>query len=142
MAKSKNPSSYPAAYALLVQHFTSPLAAEVRQVFPLRADAEAQRFNFYSYKKALHCAKDSAAITADSIMARVIDLPEGDTALVFSLRDNAGAALDLEAAIAEAQRNTSPPPKAQSPDRFGEATTPPQAPTHSSDSVVDAYLKG
>lgn len=104
MASPKDPASFPAAFAILVEHFASPDAPPVKQFYPRGADAAKLRFAFYNFKRALRTAGEERNLrVANGIVVKLIDHPQGGASLEFSLRDNADYALDLEAAIRKAQ---------------------------------------
>lgn len=144
MAQPKAPESYPAALQMLLEHFRSSEAAAVPMRFSRVADAEKIRFTFYSFKKSLQkTGREDELRVANGILARIIndEAPGVGATLEFSLRDNVGWALQLEAALAEslaASAGASPTPQAETA-----STTPlaAQAPNLSSDDAVDKYLK-
>ena len=115
MAASKDPSSYPAAFAMLVAHFSGGDCSPVTNYYDRKESAEKMRFTFYNYKKALEKShrKDELA-TANSMIAKIVLDDRGGAVLEFSLRDQQDFALDLEAAIIRAKESTPIPPQVPS----------------------------
>lgn len=105
MAASKDPSAYPAAFQMLVEHFKDQDAPSVSTYYERAASAARFRFNFYNFKKALKVAGDEGNLrVAQGIILKLSPTDaHGGATLEFSLRDNADYALDLEAAIMRAK---------------------------------------
>lgn len=104
MAASKDPSAYPVAFRLLLDHFEDPLAHSVETRYPDLAEAARVRFTFYNYKRALRLSGDTkACASAGAITVALEGLADGSARLTFSARDNADFAVNLEAAILQAK---------------------------------------
>lgn len=141
MATPKSPDAFPLAFSMILDRFRDSNAEPVTTHYPRAADAAKIRFTFYSFKKALGKAGRADDLrVANGILVRLIDdpAPSGGASLEFSLRDNLGWALDLEAAILRAQGSTPSPSQPLAPTPHASAS--PSAPT--SDSLVDKYMAG
>ena len=133
MAASKDPSAYPVAFRLLLDHFADPLAAPVEQYFASLAEATRTRFTFYNYKRALRLSGDAQGFAASGAILVVLrPHRSGGATLIFSARDNVEFAVNLEAAILAAQGPATP--SASVP------ADPPSRREETSDEAVTRYL--
>ena len=141
MAASKDPASYPAAFQILLNHFSDMDAAAVNTYYERAEAAARMRFTFYNFKKALKCAGEAANLRIAQGIIVKLSPPDshGGASLEFSLRDNADYALDLEAAILRAQGQGQNLAERQP---VTQAPSQEDTPSPSSDDMVSRYLAG
>lgn len=159
MAASTDPTSYPAALQMLIEHFKDPEAPVVTTYFERAESAARFRFVFYNFKKALKKAgMESDVRMANGIIVKLSPTDaHGGATLEFSLRDNADYALDLEAAIMRAKEgharvgidlSTTPDRTVHSHLRVGEppaagreSSTNTQGTHDSHDALIDGFMQ-
>ena len=104
MPKSRNPESYPYAYAELVKHVQEgkPVTLE----FNSKSECERTRFDIYGYKGALAHAKDDLAIAAARMMIQMSLNPK---TMKYELRFTSTLDSDINSQILEAIAIAEPP---------------------------------